>query len=83
VDFDSLLPLSHQCLLDSNADESITIHKHRDGSHSELSGLSYDLAGLDASKLTTTGCPMDSATSTMKTAKSLNIQVSLPEAPLS
>jgi len=68
--------------LDTDADESLTIHKRKEGSQLELVGLSYDLVGVDASQLTMAGCP-SSAVVSKKNAKTLNIQVAMPEAPLS
>ncbi|UZJ57037.1 hypothetical protein CBS101457_006357 [Exobasidium rhododendri] len=82
---DSPMTFARICLLDTDSDESITIHQRKAGSQSsELIGLSYDLIGLDPSRLTNAGCPVESAPSTpRKNAKVINIQVAMPEAPLS
>lgn len=71
-----------QCLLTAEAAESITIHHAGIGSQSHPYALGYDLIGLDASKLSSAGCPSQRP-STKTGPKPLNIQVAVPEAPLS
>lgn len=71
-----------QCLLNAEAAESITVHHAGIGAQSEPYALGYDLIGLDASQLSSSGCPTQK-TNTKTGPKPLNIQVVVPEAPLS